>query len=42
MAQSPKYWMFDQNFNFNLRRDHKKKKIHERRVYESVDLKSLS
>ena len=24
MAQRPKYRTFDQNFNFNLRRDHKK------------------
>ena len=36
---------FHRNFNFILRRDHqkkKKKKIYERRAYESVDEKSLS
>ena len=32
---------FHRNFNFILRRDHKKK-IYERRAYESVDEKSLS
>ena len=35
MAQRPKYWTFDQNFNFNLRRDHKKIS-YERRALESV------
>ena len=40
MAQRPKYRTFDQNFNFNLRRDHQKNS-YERRAYESVDEKSL-
>ena len=42
MTQRPKYRTFDQNFNFNLRRDHQKKTSYERRAYESVDEKSLS
>ena len=33
-------YTFDQNFNFNLRRDHQKNS-YERRAYESVDEKSL-
>ena len=41
MAQRPKYRTLDQNFNFILRRDHKKNS-YERRAYESVDKKSLS
>ena len=41
MAQCPKYRTFDQNFNFNIRRDHQKNS-YERRAYESVDEKSLS
>ena len=40
------YDTFSQNFDFNLRRDHQKKKkkknSYERRDYESVDEKSLS
>ena len=41
MAQRPKYRTFDQNFYFNLRRDHQKIS-YERRAYESADEKSLS
>ena len=41
MAQRPNYRTFDQNFIFNLRRDHEKNS-YERRAYESVDEKSLS
>ena len=43
-AQRSQLSTFDQNFNFNLRRDpqKKKKKSYECRVYESVDEKSLS
>ena len=33
--------MVSQNFDFNLRRDHQKKKSYERHDYESVDGKSL-
>ena len=41
MAQRPKYRTFDQNFNFNLRRDHQKN-YYERLAYESVDEKRVS
>ena len=33
---------FGQNFDFKIRREHEKKKSHERRAYESVDDRSLS
>ena len=41
-AKRPKYRTFDQNFNFNLRRDPQTKISYEHRAYESVYEKSLS
>ena len=33
MAQRPKYWTLDQNFDFNLRRDHQKNFIWASRLW---------
>ena len=41
-AQRSQLSTYDQNFNFNLRRDPQKKKSYECRAYESADEKSLS
>ena len=40
-VQSTKYRTFDQNFNFNLRKN-PQKIFYERRAYESVDERSIS